>query len=245
MTVCLPSTVIINTLNKVIIVTGAGRGLGKALAIGLSRAGFTVVATARTKDKLKELESRLKGDYLIEKCDITDWDDCDELVKKVVGKYGQIDVLINNAGGAYVKSTLVDSTKEQIDSVFDTQVKGTAYMTKAVLTQMARQKSGKVYTITHLGYRMPEYIDAGNPKTLHLASLFGKAALADMIALEAKSYGVESIPVFIRWVASELDIDDELPTDSKANHPSEVVEAIIKDLTRGESQKEIRIIPLK
>lgn len=230
-------------MNKVVIVTGAGRGIGKAIAIGLSRAEFTVIATARSLDGLKDTESRLEGDHMIAECDITNWDDCEKLVSQIVAKYGHIDALINNAGGMYVKSSLLDSTKEQIDSVFDTQVKGTAYITKALLGQMAQQKSGKIYTITHAGYRMPEFIDVGNPKTLHLASLFGKAALADMVSLEAKNYGVQSIPVFIRWVASELDIDDALPADSKANHPKEVADAIIESLNSNEDEKEIMIVP--
>lgn len=230
-------------MNKVIIVTGAGRGLGKALTIGLSRVGFIVVATARTKDKLKGLKSRLQNDYLLEKCDITVWRDCEKLVKKVVDTYGTIDVLINNAGGAYVKSSLLDSTKDQIDSVFDTQVKGTVYITKAVLTQMAKQKTGKIFTITHAAYRFGESLYGSPLKTIHLASLFGKAAVADLVAVEAKNYGVQSIPVFIRWVASNLDIDDKIDPTEKANHPNEVTQAIISDLASKRKSKEIVIRP--
>lgn len=230
-------------MKKVVIITGAGRGLGKALTIGLSRAGLAVVPTARNQDQLKELESRLKGDYMLEKCDITVWQDCEKLVKKVVDKYGQIDVLINNAGGVYVKSSLLNSTKEQIDSVFDTQVKGTTYITKVVLTQMAKQKSGKIYTITHIAYRLGEAFYGTPLKTLHLASLFGKAAVADLVAVEAKNYGVQSIPVFIRWVASELDIDDKMEPGKKANHPNDVTEAIIADLSSNKEVREIFIKP--
>ncbi len=231
-------------MSKVVIITGAGRGLGKALAIGLSRAGFTVVATGRNTSDLEQLKSRLSGDYMVQKCVITVWDDCQELVKSVVKQYSRIDVLINNAGGKYVRVPLLESTKEDIDSVFDTQVKGTMYMTKSALDQMAKQKSGKIYTITYAPYRLGlPSDDMQKPKTLHTASLFGKAAIADVVAVEAKNYGVESIPVFLRWVASDLDIDDATDQKEKANHPSEVVNAILKDIKSEEKTKEIFINP--
>jgi len=232
------------TDKRVVIITGAGRGLGKALAVGLSRAGFAVVATGRNTKDLQELKRRLNNDSIIFKCDITVWGDCQKLVKDMVKKYGRIDVLINNAGGKYVRTPLLESTKDDIDSVFDTQVKGTVYITKPVLDQMAKQKSGRIYTITYSPYRLGlSLLDPSKPKTLHAASLFGKATVADVLALEAKNYGVQSIPVFIRWVASELDIDDPVDPDSKANHPKEVVEAIRKDIVSEKDTKEIMINP--
>ncbi len=229
---------------KVVIITGASRGLGKALAIGLSRAGFIIAASGRNITDLEQLKTRLTGDYLIHKCDITNWEDCQKLVEAVVSKYGWIDVLINNAGGKYVKTSLLDSTKEDVDSVFDTQVKGTTYITKAVLAQMAKQKAGKIYTITYSPYRLGlDLLDTQKPKTLHIASLFGKAAIADVVAIEAKNYGVRSIPVFIRWVASDLDIDEPLDPREKSNHPKEVVEAIRENILSEEDTKEIMISP--
>lgn len=229
---------------KVVIITGAGRGLGKALTIGLSRANFAVVATGRNTSDLEQLKLRLAKDYMIQKCDITIWSDCQKLIEEVIKKYGRIDVLINNAGGKYVRVPLLESTKDDIDSVFDTQVKGTMYMIKSVLDQMAKQKSGKIYTITYAQYRLGlPSDDVPKPKTLHTASLFGKAAIADVVAIEAKNYGVESIPVFIRWVASELDIDDPIYPKEQANHPSEVVDAILKDLRSEKKTKEIFLNP--
>jgi NAD(P)-dependent dehydrogenase (short-subunit alcohol dehydrogenase family) len=229
---------------KIVIITGAGRGIGKALAIGLSRSGYSVVATGRNVTDLQQLETRLPSDHLIQKCDITVWEDCQKLIDNVIQKYGQIDVLINNAGGKYVRVPLLESTKEDIDSVFDTQVKGTAYMIKLVLDQMAKRKSGKIYTITYAPYRLGLHlIDRPKPTTLHTASLFGKAALADLVAIEAKNYGVASIPVFIRWVASEMDIDDPEDTKKKSNHPLEVVNAILKDLKSEKVSKEIFVNP--
>lgn len=231
-------------MKKVVIVTGAGRGIGKALAIGLSRSGLIVVATGRNTSDLNKLKPRLTGDYLIQKCDITVWEDCQKLTKDVIKKYGRVDVLINNAGGKYVRTPLLESTKEDIDSVFDTQVKGTMYMIKSVLDHMAKQKAGKIYTITYAPYRLGlPSDDVQKPKTLHTASLFGKAAIADVVAVEAKKYGVQSIPVFIRWVASQLDIDDPVDPKEKANHPKEVVDAIAKDLQSKKKTKEIMVQP--
>lgn len=229
---------------KVVIITGAARGIGKALAIGLSRANFAIVATGRDIADLKQLQLRLSSDHMIKKCDITVWDDCQKLINGVVKKYGRVDALINNAGGRYVRVPLLESTKDDIDSVFDTQVKGTMYMIKSVLDQMAKQKSGKIYTITYAPYRLGlPSDDVQKPKTLHTASLFGKAAIADVVAIEAKKYGVESIPVFIRWVASELDIDTPIDPKEQANHPLEVVDAILKDLKSEKKTKEIFISP--
>ncbi len=109
---------------------------------------------------------------------------------------------------------------------------------------MSKQKSGKIFTITHVGYRLG--IDSNEQKslkTLHLASLFGKAAIADLVALESKNYGVDSIPVFVRWIASELDIDDKGDPNMKANHPKEVVSAIVANIVSKKDVKEIFIKP--
>ena len=226
---------------NVVLITGAGRGIGKALAIGLSRAGYTVVATARETTDLDQLDSRLTSEHLLERCDITSYEDCQSVVKAAVEKYGRIDVLINNAGGKYVKTSLLESAKEDIDSVFDTQVKGTAYMIKCVLEQMAKQKSGRIYTITYAPYRLGLHLL--DQKTLHSASLFGKAALADVVALEAKNYGVHSIPVFISNVASRVDIDDPVDPAEKSNSLSEVVDTILSDINSGKETKEIFVTP--
>jgi|SRR3990167_1566151 len=231
---------------KVVIITGAGRGIGKALSIGLSRAGYIVVVTGRNISEIKSLKTRLLSDYMIHKCDITIWEDCQKLIQDVIKKFGRIAVLINNAGGKYVTVPLYKSTKEDIDSVFDTQVKGTTYMIKSVMDQMVKQKFGKIYTITYAPYRLGLPQDFGKkPKTLHAASLFAKAAIADIVALELEKYGVQSIPVFIRWVASDLDIDDPKDPKEKANHPAEVVNAILNDIKSNKKVKEIFINPHK
>jgi len=143
---------------KVAIVTGASRGLGKAMAIELARAGASVAVAART---VEAGQSRLPGTILetaneIEmqggkaisvRCDVTWEKDVEELVEQVMSHYGQVDIMINNAGINTPEPFLKLSAKRW-DLVMGVNLRGTFLCSKAVLPQMVERRSGSIINLS-------------------------------------------------------------------------------------------------
>jgi short-subunit dehydrogenase len=133
----------------VALVTGAYSGLGKSAALGLVNAGFDVVGTSRSTDGLDHREGVTFFDL-----DVTSDESVALLVKRVVGQFGRIDVLVNNAGmglsGAAEENSIV-----QAQRLFDINVFGVARMTNAVLPHMRARGSGRIVNISSVFGFMP------------------------------------------------------------------------------------------
>jgi NAD(P)-dependent dehydrogenase (short-subunit alcohol dehydrogenase family) len=128
--------------NKVVIVTGASKGLGVSMARVCAAEGAKVVLAARTKRKLDALAAELKKARRTAKvvvCDMAKMADLQDLVKKTVAAFGRIDGLINNAGVNFVKP-FVETTEEEWDHIMDVDLKGTFFLTQLCARQMLKQK---------------------------------------------------------------------------------------------------------
>jgi 2-deoxy-D-gluconate 3-dehydrogenase len=138
---------------KVAIVTGAGRGLGRAMSLALADAGADLVATARTKEQIDETAAlvREKGRRcLAVVCDVTDSASVNAMVDAALAEYGKIDVLVNNAGGATpgFANSLPDITDEIWRIGIDTNLTGAVYCCRAVVPHMVKQGHGKIINLT-------------------------------------------------------------------------------------------------
>ncbi len=146
--------------NKTAIVTGASRGIGKAIAIELARAGAKVAVAARTVqpgqsrlpgtiyETVREIEE-LDGSAIAVKCDVTQEKDVVALVQQVNGQYGAIDILVNNAGITTTESFL-DMPAKKWNLVMSVNLGGTVGCTRAVLPQMVAQKSGHIINLSSI-----------------------------------------------------------------------------------------------
>ena len=136
---------------KTAVVTGASRGIGRAIAIKLARLGANVVVNYRKSedavlDVVKEIEA-LGVKALAVKADISSYSDVEIMMKKCIEKFGSIDILVNNAG--ITKDGLLMRMKEEdFDSVIDINLKGAFNCTKHVSAIMLRQRSGRVINIS-------------------------------------------------------------------------------------------------
>lgn len=127
---------------KTIIVTGASKGLGVAMAETCAREGANVVLAARSADKLSALQRRITrrgGRALAVTFDVGRLDDLRRLVATTVEKFGRIDGLINNAGVNFVKPFL-DTTEADWDHIMDVDLKGSFFLTQLCARQMVRQR---------------------------------------------------------------------------------------------------------
>ena len=129
--------------DPVLLITGASSGIGAATARQAAEAGYRVVLSARSEDKLRELAGQLGGDEraLARRCDVTSWDDQEALVAAALDAYGRIDAAFANAGfGA--KRGFLEETPEQWHSMVNTNVLGVAYTIRAVLPHFREREAG-------------------------------------------------------------------------------------------------------
>lgn len=140
-------------MDKVAIVTGASRGIGREIALCLAEKGVSVVVNyAGNEKKANEVVDQIKSmgqDAIAVQADVSNSEDVAAMVKATIDTYGKIDILVNNAG--ITKDTLLMRMKEEDwDSVINTNLKGVFLCTKAVSRYMARQKRGKIINISSI-----------------------------------------------------------------------------------------------
>lgn len=143
---------------KVAIVTGGGRGIGRAIALGLAGAGASVVIAGRTAEQLdtvaKEMNA-LGGRALPVVTDLTVGEQIENLVQETTKKFGRIDILVNNAARSFLRS-LLELREDGWDKVFDTNVKAAWLLSRAVAHVMIEQKGGRIINITTVGAEKAE-----------------------------------------------------------------------------------------
>ena len=135
---------------KVALVTGAGRNLGKGVAISLAEAGADVAVTSRTLSEIKRTEREIKEKgqrALAIRMDVTDFNQVKRAVQKIISEFGRIDILVNNAATRSFKSLLEISEREW-RSVIDTNLTGAFFCCKVVGPFMIRQGGGKIINIS-------------------------------------------------------------------------------------------------
>lgn len=141
--------------DTVVLVTGASSGIGEATAKLLAEHGAKVAVAARRKDKLDDLVKSIESDggqALAIEADITDQATCQKLVKQVHDEWGQIDVLINNAG-VMLLGPVMDAPTEEWERMVQLNVMGLLYMTHAALPIMKQQSGGHIVNISSVAGR--------------------------------------------------------------------------------------------
>ena len=134
---------------RVALITGASRGLGRAMAIALSEAGAKLALVSRDKTALDETASKLKGESAVFLADVTKEADVASLEQAVAVKFGKVDILINNAG-VNVRKQVTDFTLEEWNRVLDTNLTGTFLMCRAFVPHMKGRGYGRIINMTSI-----------------------------------------------------------------------------------------------
>lgn len=138
---------------KTVLITGASRGIGKAIAIKFAKENYRVLICYKSNDNAaRETENEILsfgGNCSLYKCDISKEEDIKEMFSKIESEGNNVDVLINNAGIALFK-LFTDTTKEEWDNIFSTNVTGAYLCSKYALSSMIRKKEGKIINISSM-----------------------------------------------------------------------------------------------
>ncbi len=138
---------------KVAIVTGGGKGIGKAIALGLAEAGAKVMIAARTQTEIEAAAGEIRargGEAAWRVTDVSVGEQVEALVTATMETFGRLDILINNAARSFLRP-LLELREDGFDKIFDTNVKGTFLLSRAVARVMKEHGGGRIVNITTVG----------------------------------------------------------------------------------------------
>lgn len=188
--------------NKIALITGAGRGIGRAIAIALAKEGAEVVINYNgSEESAKEVKQTIEengGKASIYKCNVSDFTACEAMIKDIVKEYGHLDILVNNAG--ITKDGLIMKMKEEdFDSVLNVNLKGTFNTIRHSARQMLKQRSGKIINISSVSGILGNVGQAN-----YAASKAGVIGLTKTMARELGSRGITVNAIAPGFVDTEM-----------------------------------------
>ena len=205
---------------KLVLVTGASRGIGKAIALTLGRAGATVIGTATTESGAENISKIFAGKKISGKgikLNVTDNEQIASLIKSVNEDFGSIDILINNAGITR-DNILLRMKEDEWEDIINTNLSSLYRMSKSVLRGMIKKRSGRIISITSVVGAM------GNAGQSNYAA--AKAGMIGFTKSLAREVGVRGITV--NAVAPGF-----IETDMTSNLPDEQKEALASQIPMG------------
>ena len=172
--------------NKVALITGAGTGIGRAIALAFAREGAKLTLVGRRKDVLEAVAQELGGSALILNGDVSRQDDIDRVLAAAIARFGSLNVLVNNAGVLHI-GTAEQITEAQWDETFNINVRGLWLLSRSVLPSMRKAGGGSIVNVASvLG------INAARNRAAYAASKGAVVLLTKSMAID---YGAENIRV--------------------------------------------------
>ena len=215
---------------KIAVITGASSGIGAATAILLAENGYRVIAGARRVDRLRELAAK-NGAIEICQLDVTDQASVDAFVTQINGR--AVDVLINNAGGAFDSASVLDSDPEVWKKSFDVNVVGSVRMTKAITPAMIKAGKGHIVVMSSTAAQVA-YENGGS----YVAAKFAERSLANTLRLE-----LNGTPIRVTEIAPGMVKTDEFAlvrNSGDAVKAAKVYEGVEFPLTAEDIAESIR-----
>ena len=215
--------------NKNALITGAGKGIGKAIALALAKEGVNVILIARTQtdiDQLADEASNLGVKSLALAADVSDINSINSAVEKALSKFKTIDILINNAGiAAFGKFMELEPT--EWEKIIQVNLMGTYYTTRAVIPNMIKRQTGDIINISSTAGL------AGNALTsAYSASKFAVLGLTDSLMQEMRKHNIRVSALTPSTVATDMAKDLNLTDGNpdKVMQSEDIAELLIAQL---------------
>ncbi|MEU1035858.1 SDR family oxidoreductase [Streptomyces mirabilis] len=188
-------------MSKVILVTGAGRGLGTDIVREALAAGHHVVATGRRPEEVEKSLGGPQDNLLVTKLDVTSLEDAEAAAQATVDRFGRIDVLVNNAGNFFA-GYFEEITPAQMRRQIETNLFGPMNVTRAVLPVLRKQRAGHIITLSSsAGLIGQEFCVA------YAASKFGVEGWMESLRYDVEPYGIRTTVVEPGFFRTELLVD--------------------------------------
>ncbi|HCX2444281.1 TPA: SDR family oxidoreductase [Staphylococcus aureus] len=212
--------------DKVAVVTGAGSGIGEAIATLLHEEGVKVILAGRNKDKLQNVANQLAQDSVkVVPTDVTKKEEVDELIKIAQQTFGGLDIVINSAG-QMLSSKITDYQVDEWDSMIDVNIKGTLYTAQAALPTMLEQSSGHLINIASIsGFEVTK------SSTIYSATKAAVHTITQGLEKELTKTGVKVTSISPGMVDTAITAAYN-PTDRKKLEPQDIAEAVLYALTQ-------------
>lgn len=212
--------------DKVAVVTGAGSGIGEAIATLLHEEGAKVVLAGRNKEKLQNVANQLSQDSVkVVPTDVTNKEEVDELIKIAQQTFGGLDIVINSAG-QMLSSKITDYQVDEWDSMIDVNIKGTLYTAQAALPTMLEQSSGHLINIASIsGFEVTK------SSTIYSATKAAVHTITQGLEKELAKTGVKVTSISPGMVDTAITAAYN-PIDRKKLEPQDIAEAVLYALTQ-------------
>ena len=223
--------------DKVAIVTGASLGIGRAIALALAKEGACVALASRTETALLELAKEIEqvgGKALVLPTDVTQREQVEAMVRKVIKQWGRVDILISNAG-EYIRAPIADLEPEDLQRSLNVNYYGGVYCIKAVLPHMLAQKRGHIVAVTSMAGKI------GLPPDAPYASAkFALTGFLEVLRQEVRPYGIAVTNVMPGRVDTAMIDRLKFSWVSPKISPEAVAQAVLVGIRK---QKAIVIVP--
>ncbi|KAB7668423.1 3-ketoacyl-ACP reductase [Bacillus sp. B1-b2] len=214
---------------KVAFITGAGRGIGKAVAIALAKEGINIGLFGRTEESLKEVSMELEqygvqSSYAI--MDVSSLEDVEKAIENVTTTLGKVDILINNAGIAKFES-LVDMDPSTWKEIIDVNLMGPYYVTKTVLPQLIEKNAGDIINISSTSG-----LNGAATSSAYSASKFGLIGMTESLAQEVRRNNIRVTALTPSTVVTDLAVETNLISGNQDKYmqPEDIAEIIVSQL---------------
>lgn len=218
-----------NLTGKTALITGAGRGIGRATAIAFAKEGINVGLVGRTAANLEEVAKELSQygvNVTLATADVSDNESVIAAVEHVKAELGHIDILINNAGiGKFGK--FLELSPEEFKNIIDVNLMGVYYVTRAVLPEMIEKQAGDIINISSTAGQK------GAPVTsAYSASKFGVLGLTESLMLEVRKHNIRVSALTPSTVATDLAFAENLTDGNpeKVMQPEDLAEVMVMQL---------------
>ncbi|MEK4749123.1 3-ketoacyl-ACP reductase [Bacillus circulans] len=214
---------------KVAFITGAGRGIGKAVAVALANEGVNIGLLARTEGALQEVAKEVealgvKAAYAT--VDVSSLEEVEQAISTLTNELGKADILINNAGIGKFQS-LLDMDPEEWKQIIDVNLMGPYYVTKAVLPQLIEKNGGDIINISSTNG-----LNGAATSSAYSASKFGLIGMTESLAQEVRRNNIRVTSLTPSTVATDLAVKTDLIKGDaeKYMQPEDIAELIVSQL---------------